>query len=590
MTKPLWYTIITKLDFIGRQPTMKLSGAPRNQTIFGGILCFLIYALFIISAFYFGQELIYRDIPTVIETTQLVDSEDQIVLNNTNFNFFISMRSSINGDFLNIDDYLNIEITLINKTSSGKVLNSLNIGIRDCYDSDFKVKNGDKTFNTINPSNYKCIDTARTIISIKSTEISNSYSYLSLSVSIKDNSQESQEIISNSVIYLKSVDTSFNMREFNDYGVPTLFTQAFSLNEYRPQNFRIHLQLITYKTDIGYMFEDFKVKTFHKIIYTDTFSLPKSVQNILMQIDIVLNSHKQVNYRKYYKFQNWVAELGGIVRAITLVAFVLNYYNDQSIYYEKMINNLFDVDDIIKYFQYSTADQINHQTNKGPRDSIVLCSAKKEKTFFEKEYQQLYNCNSEIPINNFLINPLTKRPGMTKTSLNEQRSNLKASSVKRKSILSETSEEDPHEIYINSLRKNKVVKEHFEKVKKSRFRLSPIEVFVFCFCKKKDNPKYNSFIGGRELIRERGDIIYILRKNLQFDRFKNLILRDYQVLLLNSLTKFMLDPERVNLSTFESCHYDKFLDAYDNVTCGNNIIDMKLSKWVETKFKFENKV
>ena len=30
MTKPLWYTIITKLDFIGRQPTMKLSGAPRN--------------------------------------------------------------------------------------------------------------------------------------------------------------------------------------------------------------------------------------------------------------------------------------------------------------------------------------------------------------------------------------------------------------------------------------------------------------------------------------------------------------------------------------------------------------------------------
>ena len=36
-------------------------------------------------------------------------------------------------------------------------------------------------------------------------------------------------------------------------------------------------------------------------------------------------------------------------------------------------------------------------------------------------------------------------------------------------------------------------------------------------------------------------------------------------------------------------YYDKFIDAYDNVTCGNNVIDLKLSKWIENKFKFENK-
>ena len=49
----------------------------------------------------------------------------------------------------------------------------------------------------------------------------------------------------------------------------------------------------------------------------------------------------------------------------------------------------------------------------------------------------------------------------------------------------------------------------------------------------------------------------------------------------------MLDPERVNLVDFETCSYEKFIDCYDNVAMNSNMIDLKLAKWVETKFKFE---
>jgi len=71
------------------------------------------------------------------------------------------------------------------------------------------------------------------------------------------------------------------------------------------------------------------------------------------------------------------------------------------------------------------------------------------------------------------------------------------------------------------------------------------------------------------------------------DRFKNLILKDNQLLLLNSLTKFMLDPERVNLIDFDTCSYEKFIDCYDNLSNNSNMIDLKLTKWVENKFKLE---
>ena len=50
----------------------------------------------------------------------------------------------------------------------------------------------------------------------------------------------------------------------------------------------------------------------------------------------------------------------------------------------------------------------------------------------------------------------------------------------------------------------------------------------------------------------------------------------------------MLDPERVNLVDFETCSYEKFIDCYDNVAMNANMIDLKLAKWVETKFKFEH--
>ena len=47
-----------------------------------------------------------------------------------------------------------------------------------------------------------------------------------------------------------------------------------------------------------------------------------------------------------------------------------------------LINKLFDVDDIIKYFQFNDLF-INKQSKRKKRDSIVLRNAKKEKDYFE---------------------------------------------------------------------------------------------------------------------------------------------------------------------------------------------------------------
>ena len=56
------------------------------------------------------------------------------------------------------------------------------------------------------------------------------------------------------------------------------------------------------------------------------------------------------------------------------------------------------------------------------------------------------------------------------------------------------------------------------------------------------------------------------------ERFKYLFLKDDQLTLLNLLTKFLLDPDRINLVDFEKCSYDKFIDLYDNVINNSDLI------------------
>jgi hypothetical protein len=399
------------------------------------------------------------------------------------------------------------------------------------------------------------------------------------------------------------------------------------------------LKVTRFKTDVGYIFERWNTKTFHNIDFINKVEY-NSKKGYNLQIDFDLSFYTTIFYRKYYKLQSWMAEIGGIIRAMTLFAQVINFFYDRSTFYTLIINKLFDVDDIIKYFKFSDLflESKDKTKNIRKRDSIFLRSAKKEKDYVERGlFKAFEHRNTERLTNNFLkktknssspkykdetnglmssnfplqsnnlvvLNKLTNKDSSnqdqeqieSRGKMNNKYDNkfdfnkMSSNNNNNNNLNSQNSfssvEDDYHNNFIDALKKNQIIKEHFEKVKRGRYKLTCFESFKFFFLDKRDNVKFNIFIGGRELIRERTDILFILKKNLEFDRFKNLILRDNQLVLLNSLTKFMLAPERVNLVDFDTCSYNKFIDCYDTVSCNSNMIDLKLTKWVNSKFKFD---
>ena len=96
------------IDFIGRQPVFRIDNNSRNKTFIGGILCLIIYCLFIMSFLYFGQELIFKVKPTVIKSTEFLENNDFIFLNDKQFSFFVGVYD-LNGTVLDIDKYLDIK-------------------------------------------------------------------------------------------------------------------------------------------------------------------------------------------------------------------------------------------------------------------------------------------------------------------------------------------------------------------------------------------------------------------------------------------------------------------------------------------------
>ena len=618
--------LLSQVDIIGRKPELRINDMPRNQTLLGGSLCVIVYCAFILSSLYFGQELVYKVLPNIIESERITKEDDIINLSNDQFNLFFALNNKEYG-FINPSQYLNLNLYM--KIVNGNEINYKSITLGTCNEKDLENElNEDDSYKQYAVENFLCIKNLQDNFYI---EGNNKYSKrTTIELAVNDCSNESckseeeiKKFLSNSTLSVFYFDTSLDFRKYQKFSKIIIRSFDITINSNFYKFIDVKLGITKIYTDIGYIFERFKTKQLHNIkTYHEYVFDHKEQTDLNLLIGFRLDYIKLHIYRKYYKIQNWVAELGGMIRAMTLIASLINYFNDKASFYELLINKLFDVDDIIKYFQFNDLF-INKQSKRRKRDSIVLRNAKREKDYFEKgENRFMHNYSdkkfSPQQTNNYMYkkpnnkeniqntvkddnlgfmrnqndnNKSKKKNNMNKINNNSNNNisnnvNINDNLLVNNSIIS-SNNDDEREIFIDNLKKNQMIKEHFEKVRSNRFSLSCCESFKFYFKNYKENPKFNSFIGGRELLRERTDLIYILKKNLELDRFKNLILKDNQLVLLNSLTRFMLDPERVNLLDFETCSYEKFIDCYDGVSLNSNMIDLKLAKWVETKFKFD---
>ena len=106
-SKNIFLNLILNCDFIGKEPKLNFLQRKRIHTIWGGLLCLVIYALMIIGTLYFGQELIFKNKPNIAKIEQVSTEENIIYFKDKDFLFFFGLDSLKNSE---IKKYFDIEI------------------------------------------------------------------------------------------------------------------------------------------------------------------------------------------------------------------------------------------------------------------------------------------------------------------------------------------------------------------------------------------------------------------------------------------------------------------------------------------------
>lgn len=497
-------------DFIGKKPELLIGSNRRNKTFLGGILSCLIFIVTFIGFLYFGQEIIYKHIPSVV-LSSIIDAENNpIIIDKYNYNFLFSVKKQ--DVYIDLDsDYIDIKLNIRKFTRNETLLGNENskeitiietnpLSISSCNkalspdNKNADLNAPDNNINVftnllanLNTKNYKCLDNSTEIYGSEETtaasllEItidqcldifeflayysgmdindvannlinSSSFNSIASNVTSKGNDKRNllntlvslskinsfvyslseasevfsqrklcplnkitnvddisrsnstysrnKDLLKNALFIFKYIETNFDARSYSTIANFVLDEFKSAINYDFHKNVELYLKKIEYRTDQGYILEDFFSESFFKVTKIDEILYSNyafKYKEPLITFRINANKIKDIYFRKYYKIQNLIAELGGLLKSFFLMALILNYFNNHAKYYEKMIDELFDVEDLFKYYQYYNSK--NKIIFKKYRDSILLRNTKDmdnfKKTMDHRQRQIKLNLSKE---------------------------------------------------------------------------------------------------------------------------------------------------------------------------------------------------
>jgi hypothetical protein len=107
-----------------------------------------------------------------------------------------------------------------------------------------------------------------------------------------------------------------------------------------------YIKNISYKTDYGFIFQDYREdKVFQVSDSKENVDLrPEgTVPGSFALISVLMDKYNNFFYRKYYKCQNFLADLGGIIKGLLIIGYCINYLISEEFYYMDLVESLFGV-------------------------------------------------------------------------------------------------------------------------------------------------------------------------------------------------------------------------------------------------------
>lgn len=433
--------LLQNCDLLQLPIELRIENNKAYKSIMGGIFTILTIIISVIATIYFGWSIIYNTNFTV-NLSRI--REEQAVLNLTNnFPLMLGLVKRGSDPIDNLQQYANFslltyDVEVINTTSIKKLV-YLNASI--CQKEDFDLME-DSFLSISNPRNatyFTCLKQNQAINIYGTIGTSNS-SYLAILVNkcvntteiICKSNEEIDYLFRNVYLRLFLKDSYFANNNYNNPAqfYANHFTIPISNTAYKRSY--IYLKNIDYISDYGLIFENKQIKTTYQIdsgtadLY---FNSDAAFTNVtISEVSITISNIKDVYTRSYYKLQNLAADLGGILKVITVVFMFFNRLILNPVLDNKIFNSLF------------TYPKTQHQQRETITPKQINNNNNNNKLLKTKYYTKVKNDNKcdhskdAIENNSRLISILNNCNKNSETdnackTINNQRNNLKTTTI-----------------------------------------------------------------------------------------------------------------------------------------------------------------
>ena len=345
--------LIYNLDFIGKQPEFYTKGKSRHQTIIGAIFSILTAISILVLGLYFTIIVFQRK---KIDVSFNKVSIAKPVLDTKYMTPAINFRkvSLLNPDIYKYMDIIGLQwnITSINEkyTPSIKFFELV-----PCNKE--QLGNNAPFFESIGyiPRHLcipKEIDTAlthiranvmnKTWVQIEARPCSNSTRIKANNTKLCAPQSEINNVLKGMTMSIDWKDSYIDNNNIPNPGNSLLRGMTLKLSLMLSKTIFMRFAKVIYETDIGYVFEDKILQEYYTIDNIEKDFGIIEENNVYVRIILSNSNYEYIYKRKFLKLQNLLADLGGMIKGILIIAVLINEYFLRHLFLYHLIESIFE--------------------------------------------------------------------------------------------------------------------------------------------------------------------------------------------------------------------------------------------------------
>ena len=611
------------IDLYGFKPRLFVNGYSKKGTVIGIIFSLITWIFMItITVYYCNKLFIDKELHT-LSSVRSATSSDYINMNKDNFIFAFALEDPRYNLYVDEEVYypeVFYKHGIRDANGQFDYSDATQLIPERCSQSYFGEKFQDLIKN-FPLNNMYCIKNLN--YTLTGSFAADEYSFLVLNMypcqntsnKICKTQEELDYLLDGAFFTFQYQNFIFDPNDFHEPFKAKIGDYMTTVSKKYFKNLYVYLKKYLLTTDTGLIFESKKEN--HMTLYdygSDmlSFQTSKNFMQLTFRMSLVVDEVS----RSYTKAQTIISYIGGFITFLQTIFSLLTDILINNFIYEKIINKIFffkkDDETIVKMnlvkkynlptLQYSQnrislkknysnnsinssndksqSIQLNNDdssilnnnnnNNKCPKNlissDILFQNNKKNSTILKLQNNQNQSSNN---------NQLTKNKTFDINNKEKSQNNISLTKVN----LNSNNENNNHKIFSN---KNLIKKNFFSKGKQKQRKKLYNSYFkrLFYTCFKKD-PKINLFYKGVTIIKQKLDIISIIKDSFQMELIKNIFFGKEHVVLLDNFIKNEIMEYKVEKNKFD---IDKDIIVDDNII---NSFEVILNRNLNNNYKNE---